>query len=238
VAARLNSVWPDGAVSRVSFTVLNLCHRDGHEAPMPLTPGERYRVRLKLDDVAVRIPEGHRLRIAISTCYWPMIWPAPETVTLSLHTQESHVDIPVRGRKPDDAAPHFEPAEGAPPLKRKTLSKPFNSRKVTIDQASGETQLEIIDDFGSHELPGHGLRTSERAHEIYSIMSGDPLSAKHEIHWSEELARGRWKVRTETHSQLTATREHWVIEGKIEAFEGRRKIFTKRLHEKIKRQLG
>ena len=30
--------------------MLNLTHRDGHAAPSPLVPGERYRVRLQLND--------------------------------------------------------------------------------------------------------------------------------------------------------------------------------------------
>lgn len=43
VCARLCDVAPDGSSTRVCYGVLNLCHRGGHETPMPLTPGERYR---------------------------------------------------------------------------------------------------------------------------------------------------------------------------------------------------
>jgi uncharacterized protein len=45
-------------------------------------------------------------------------------------------------------------------------------------------------------------------------------------------------VRTETYSSLRATREHWIVEAKIEAFEGRRRIFARRFKEKIERRLG
>lgn len=33
VAVRLNAVWPDGAVSRLSYAVFNLCHRIAMKAP-------------------------------------------------------------------------------------------------------------------------------------------------------------------------------------------------------------
>jgi hypothetical protein len=117
------------------------------------------------------------------------------------------------------------------------LSKPFNKREATIDQATGETRLAIVDDFGRFELLEHGLQTWECEREFYSIRPDDPLSAKQEIHWSEEMARGRWKVRTETYSELTATRDHWLIKGRLEAFEGRRKILTRKWNEKIERKL-
>jgi hypothetical protein len=217
---------------------MNLCHRDSHEHPAALEPGKRYTVKIKLDDVAVRIHKDHRLRISLSTCYWPMIWPAPEPVTLSVHTAQSHIDLPVRASKPDDAAPEFPPAETAPPLKRKVLSQPVHKREATIDQASGETRLAIIDDFGRYELPEHRLQTWECAREAYTIKADDPLSARQDIHWSEELVRGKWRVRTETYCELTATRDHWLIEGRLEAFEGRRKIYSRKWSEKIERKLG
>ena len=39
-AVRLMDVAPDGAATRVSYGLLNLTHRDGHEHPEPLTPGQ------------------------------------------------------------------------------------------------------------------------------------------------------------------------------------------------------
>ena len=66
---------------RVSYGVLNLTHRDGHEQPAPLAIGERYRVRIQLNDAGSVFPAGHKVRLALSTAYWPMIWPSPETAT-------------------------------------------------------------------------------------------------------------------------------------------------------------
>src|SRR4029453_10802619 len=73
VAVRLCDVDERGTSSRVSYGVLNLTHRDSHEAPTALEPGRRYRVRVRLNDVAYAFPAGHRVRLALSSSYWPTV---------------------------------------------------------------------------------------------------------------------------------------------------------------------
>jgi len=48
LVARLCDVHPSGESLRVSYGALNLTHRDGHETPAMLAPGQRYRVRIRL----------------------------------------------------------------------------------------------------------------------------------------------------------------------------------------------
>ena len=61
------------------------------------------------------------------------------------------------------------------------------------------------------------------------IKDGDPLSAVMKTHWTEVRERGKWKIRTETYGELKATKTHWLVKGRIEAFEGAKKtIFTKK----------
>ena len=56
VCVRLCDVAPDGASTLVTRGLLNLTHRDGHEQPAPLDPGERYTVRVRLNAI------GHAFR--------------------------------------------------------------------------------------------------------------------------------------------------------------------------------
>src|SRR5262249_57233909 len=37
---------------------------------------------------------GHRLRVAVSTSCFPMVWASPEPVTLTLHAGESSIELP------------------------------------------------------------------------------------------------------------------------------------------------
>ena len=69
----------------MSFGVLNLTHRDGHADPRPMIPGERTTdPRPAQRHGAMRFLPGHRIRVALSTDYWPMVWPSPEPVTVTV----------------------------------------------------------------------------------------------------------------------------------------------------------
>ena len=102
IAARLVDVAPDGSATRVSYGLLNLTHRDSHEHPEPLEPGHTYTVEVPFKHVAQTFRAGHRIRLSISTSYFPIAWPAPEPVTLTILTGRSELDLPVR--MPDGAA--------------------------------------------------------------------------------------------------------------------------------------
>ena len=237
VAVRLNAVWPDGAVSRLTYAVVNLCHRDGHEHPMPLEPGKTYTIKVQLDDVAYKLPKGHRLRVSIATSYWPLIWPAPEPVTLTVFTGATCIDLPIRKARRGEKPPAFAPAEAAGHVQLVQVDKPFNQREVTINQHTGEQRLDIVDDFGRSTIAEHGMTSWACGRETYTILPHDPLSARAECHWSEECSRGDWKVRTETYSAMTASKTHWHVTGRLEAYEGEVKILTRQWDRKIKRRL-
>jgi predicted acyl esterase len=58
-------------------------------------------VRIKLNDAGSVFPGGHRVRLALSTAYWPMIWPSPEKATLLI--SGGTLDLPVRPSRATDA---------------------------------------------------------------------------------------------------------------------------------------
>jgi putative CocE/NonD family hydrolase len=237
VAVRLNAVWPDGAVSRLTYAVFNLCHINGHDAPKALDPGKAYVAKIKLDDVACTLRKGQRLRVSLSTSYWPMIWPAPEPVNLTVHAGASCIDIPIRSARPEPSLTEFAPAETASPVKLTVLSQPFNKRELTRDQATGEVRLRIEDDFGRSTIVEHGMTTWACGREQYSIYPDAPLSARQECHWTEERTRGDWSVRTETRSAMTASKTHWHVTGSLHAFENEELILSRTWDKKIKRKL-
>jgi putative CocE/NonD family hydrolase len=104
VAVRLSDIAPDDKVTRVTYGILNLCHRDSHENPELLQPEQQYRVRVKLNDIAQTFPAGHRFRVAVSTSYWPLAWPPPQPVRLTILTGASQVIMPVRVAQFDNQA--------------------------------------------------------------------------------------------------------------------------------------
>ncbi|MGF1609683.1 MAG: CocE/NonD family hydrolase, partial [Kiloniellales bacterium] len=236
VAVRLCDLAPTGSSTRITYGVLNLTHRESHEAPQPLVPGERLRVRVQLDDIAYALPPGHRLRLAISTAYWPLIWPSPQTVTASVFTGASRLTLPLRPARVE-TPPSFEPPEAAPPLALEVLRAPSNSRTIETDVRSGETTLRIVDDFGEHRNPLHGLITGAIARETMSIRPDDPLSARAETHWTETLQRGDWRVRTESRTTLWSDRSAFHIRAEVLAFEGEQEVHSKTWDRTVPRDL-
>jgi uncharacterized protein len=237
VAIRLNDVWPSGEVTRITYHLQNLCMRESREKPTLLLPNKRYRMKIKLDDIAWRLPKGHKLRVSISTTYFPMMWPAPEPVTLTVYTGKSYVHVPVRKDIASDAPVTWKQPEAAEPIKWKELKKPSNKRETVIDPGTGAARIEIVDDFGEQELKPHGMIIHAVGRETYAITPDDPLSAVMETHWTEARRRGTWNTRTETFGKLTATKSHWIVWGKIEAYEGKKKVFEKEFDEKIERKM-
>ena len=66
LAVRLCDVAPDGTSTLVTRGVLNLTHRESHESPAPLVPGETVAVRSSSTRSRHSFPPGHRIRLAVS----------------------------------------------------------------------------------------------------------------------------------------------------------------------------
>jgi hypothetical protein len=238
VAARLSDVAPDGAATRVTYGLLTLTHRDSHETPSPLAPGRRYRVRIPLNDVAQAFPPGHRVRLALSTAYWPIAWPAPEPVTLTVFAGASTLDLPVRRPDPaDERLFPLPPAEGPPPLAVTVLEPGRNTRTIQHDLGTSEVTLEGIQDSGRYRLDAIDLTLRAATTERYTIRPGDPLSARAEVTTAVELRRGDWRVETGTRTVMTATREAFRIRATLDAFEGGARVFCRTWDSSIPRDL-
>ena len=238
IPLRLNDVWPSGEVSRITYGLKNLCQRDSNEYPSPLDPGRRYRIKIALDDIAWKIPKGHKLRVSLSPSYWPMMWPAPEPVTLTVYAGKSSVHVPVRKTIAGEVPLGWKPAEGAEEARRKELIAPETYRKNSVDPETGETRHEVFEDFGKYEIEPHGLIAQGIRREHYSIMPDDPLSAKMEAHWTQAFERGQWSIRTEARTRLTANKTDWLIWGRLEAYEGETKVFEREWNDKVERKLN
>lgn len=232
VAVRLCDVQPDGASTRITYGVLNLCHRDGHEFPRDVVPGETMQVTLQLDDIAYSVKPENRLRVAISSTYWPLVWPSPEAVALTL--QQGSIDLPVRPSGQGDEWTFAAP-EAAPAWRTETVRAPSNSR--TVDRTpEGAVRLDIADDFGAVRDLDHGLVSGGTAEESWTIDPGDPLSAHGRTRWTQTLSRDDWSVSTETLTEMTSDATHFHLRGRIVAREGSRLIVERDFEETVPRR--
>ncbi|HTV67178.1 MAG TPA: CocE/NonD family hydrolase [Rhizobiaceae bacterium] len=232
LAVRLCDVHPDGASTRITYGVLNLCHRNSHERPESVARGKSMEIAIRLDDIAYRVPVGHRLRVAISSTYWPLVWPSPEPVTFTLIA--GALDLPARPLA-SGAEAAFAAPEAAPAWKHEVVEKSSNSRLWSTDDKTGMVTLTIVDNFGTTRDLDHGLVHSGVARESWSIHPSDPLSAFGETHWTQTYARDGWSIRTETFTSMKSDRANFFLTGRIEAHEGEALIFERDFDETIPR---
>ncbi len=76
LAARLCDIAPDGSSLLVSWGLLNLTHRNGHENPEALDPGEKFTAKIQLNACAHALKSRHRWRLSLSSAYFPHAWPS------------------------------------------------------------------------------------------------------------------------------------------------------------------
>ncbi|MDA3920796.1 MAG: CocE/NonD family hydrolase [Salinisphaera sp.] len=226
IAARLNDVRPDGSVTRVTYTVLNLNHRDSHENPETLEPGERYRVRLQLNDIAQRFPAGHRIRLSLSTSYWPLTWPSPEPVTLTVFPSDSVLTLPVRATREEDAAlPALAPPAGSMLAENTVIEPAVNDWQIIHDLETGRFSLDITDAEGVYRLEDTGTQIEKRGHERYTAVVNDLHSAEAEAEWTLGFKRDGWDVRTHTRTRMYADAGNFYIHATLAAFEAGEPVY-------------
>jgi putative CocE/NonD family hydrolase len=219
IAVRLNDIHPNGEVSRVSWGVLNLAHRHSNETPEPMIPGHAESVEIELDECGYRFMRGHKMRVAISTSYWPMIMPPPEVVTATIKLgPDAVITLPVRAGV--DVYEQPEPEEQNP-LPEYKLNEPELSRRwVEHNFQTGESHYRVIDDTGEIENPGNGMCTRHRHDERWTIGADDPLSCRALSRYICWMHRGDWSIRTEAESEFRCDAENYYIKATVRAYEG------------------
>jgi uncharacterized protein len=233
--ARLSVLTPGGRSSRVTYGVLNLTHRNGHESPEALEPEQQYEVEIPLEECAQLIPAGARLRLALSTTYWPMIWPAPEAARISLFTATSVLRLPTR--------PHDGETPVAPlPL----LAGPSSTaRSIAPGDRTSVFEYDTVEHVMTYrtsnsstwEIPATNTLVTFRSTERKTIADADPSGAQFRCARSIGLERGAWRPRIESELSVTLTRDVFQVAAAVRAFNGSEEAASKSWEADLPREL-
>lgn len=241
VAARLSDVAPDGRATRVTYGLLNLTRRDGADEPTVLEPGRRYRASVHLNSVAQAFPAGHRIRLSLSTSYWPLAWPPPRPVLLGVHEGTSTLALPVRPVQDHDATPSeadpFGPPEGTPALPTTQVTPPEQRWEVRRELVTYGSALEIVKDAGTVRFDDIDLEVGRRAVERYGVVADDFTSATGESTWTMRFHRDDWDTKIVTHTELSCDEQDFHVSATLDAYEGRRRVFSRTWNESVPRDL-
>ncbi|WP_246684564.1 CocE/NonD family hydrolase C-terminal non-catalytic domain-containing protein [Mesorhizobium sp. B2-7-1] len=232
VCVRLTDLAPDGTSSFVTFALLNLTHRDSHEFPVPLTPGRFEELELSLKPVAQVIPAGHRLRVAISSSYWPMAWPSPERTILTFDPSGCRLDLAVLASEEGLVPVAFaEPLWAEPgPV---TVKEPARQlRSLTTDLPTERTELTAMSDDGRFILEDTGTEITSWRRKVYGVSGDDPASCATTVTCHEEFTRPDWNARVDCEISFSCDRDNFYARGWVKAYE-RGAIFAERNYDEV-----
>jgi hypothetical protein len=220
--------------------VLNLSARHGQDRAVPWEPGATQEVAFELNGIGHALPPGHRIRLAVSSAYWPWIWPQPGSQAgFTLEPAGSFLELPVRAREAESDIAFEEPEQSEPlgvsfPA---TLDEPRPERLVVRDVAKGEWRLEVAPRYGGTRVYPDGLEFTEEALETYTIDEKDPLSARTRSDWSIRLHRPElsWDATVRTRSEITCDGTDFVTSDEVVCTEGGEVVFHRTWEKRIPR---
>jgi putative CocE/NonD family hydrolase len=235
LTVRLCDVHPDGKVERVTFGVLNLSHRDSHEFPSPIVAGEFFDAQIPLNEIAQTITAGHKIRISISTSYWPMIWPSPTPATISVETDSLRLEIPVLAAGAEIPTCAFEAPVHAPAMPISTQVPGSETRVISYDIGTRTTEFRINRDDGWFVIDDIATAANYAKEKLFRITDDDPLSNTHSIRCCWQRKRPDWNVRVETEVTMKASPIEFILSGTVHATEGETLVAERSFFRKIKR---
>jgi len=255
LSVRLSDVAPDGTSALVSAGVLNLTHRRSHSTPEPMPPGEVAEVRVALRTAGYRWLAGHRLRVAISSSLWPVLWPSPYPATFRLHrgaATPSRLELPVvpaAGGVGDLPVPAFRTE---PPDLHWPMPEPLDGRgpaatdppvwRIEEDTLDGSVTVRFHD--GGEELLPDGRRLYAAESIRMTAWDADPARAELDAdvlyRWQErDPARGGELTRIEIRavSRQRSTASDFDLSVRLDVDVDGERFFERDWQETIPRQL-
>jgi hypothetical protein len=226
VAVRLCKVMPDGTSWRLAYGLLNLTHRDGHDAPRPLIPGKPVDVEIALGFIAQQLKAGERLRLAISEGLWPLVWPSPESPTLTLDPAASVLTLPIRTPPLIEPAMPISVVPIAPDKGDVVVTTTIDHGRLTVAGVWPDKKRTCAN---GTELSGFGPNT------IAAITKGDPNSGTWSGNRISRYHRAGWDCELRIAFELTSTAKEFTVTESILALKDGVQIFERKSTKAIPR---
>lgn len=221
--ARLCDVHPDGTSTLIARGVLNLSHRESQSHPMPMTPGAPQQITLQLDEASYRIVPGHRLRLALSTAYFPLVIPSPHAVTATV--TDATLTLPLGDGSHDIQIP--QPTDPDPLPKYPQIQEGTRKRSVEHDLTNGLTQYRIHDDGGLSQHPRNAMQVRETRDEVWTVDHADPSATRGQLTFTALRQRGNWQAKTESRVDFKTTPTSFEVSASLTAWDGDDEFFTR-----------
>jgi hypothetical protein len=239
LVVRLTDVAPDGMSSQVTMGILNITHRRSHAAPEPITPGVIETVPVPLRAAGYRFAAGHRIRVAIASACWPVIWPSPYPGTISLHLgrtgDAARLVLPLAPPVDDAVVPAFRTA--LPELGDVGGGSSDPPRWEIIEDVIAGTVTVSTHDGGDTILPDGTRLYSAESHDL-TASDADPARARMASRIRYVLERDGHAIEVDVDGDTTSTSEAFEIDIRLAVRLDGEPFHDARTTESIARDLG
>ncbi|MBQ1401271.1 MAG: CocE/NonD family hydrolase [Firmicutes bacterium] len=238
IYAQLSDVWPDGAVTRVSYGLMNLTHLKGHDIVEYLEPGRKYKAKVELDVCGHNFAAGHRIRLTLANSFWPMIWPSPEIATIRMDLETAKFTLPLF-KGPDCEGPMKE-ARCAPLTPITILQEGVVNREIRYDLVN-DSWTSITDGVGGvfgegiYRFDDIGTVVEHNLRRELTLSNKDPLSATYRIVQKMRNGRDGWIIDCDIDMIQTCDMDNFYIKGTMDAVINGEKAFHRDYDETIPR---
>lgn len=223
----------------MSYGVLNLTLNKERSEFTPLIKDEWIQRELRLDCCGHRFAKGSKIRLSLATTFWPMFWPMPENVTLTLDLNECDFALPVFSGK-DSNKVNLE-AQSAPLTPLTLLKEGRVDRSITYDILS-DTYTCITDGVGG--VFGEGVYRFDEIDVLVEhnlkrelvLQNEDPLSAKYTITQKMKIGRENCMMDADIILTQTSDKKYFYIKGKMQVKENEKLVFDKNYNYKTLRK--
>lgn len=236
VAVRLNDIAPDGTAARVSYGLRNLALDDLLDRASDLLDAGPRQVAIPLHSTAYRFGAGHRIQVALSRSYWPLVWPA--ATTEALEVTGGRLVLPVMATAPRPlAAPLPAPLDLPERKSNSVICTPALERfrrsemggKLHVGWHQPYTELRYAE---TETCFGYETRADHR------IDPADPLSATSCVMHEATYTRPDGVARLRCEVGLRTDGSGWRVDGHLTACWNDERLSDRTWNLTIPREAG
>jgi predicted acyl esterase len=226
---KLSDVAEDGASRLITDGGLLATHRNSHDAPEMLIPGEVYPLRIPLRHCAYAIEAGHRLRVAIASAEFQNAWPTGEAAVNTIHRggeHASHVVLPVAPADPHPLSPPvFAPSPHVLPA------------AATLARPEYRFELDLVDETVTCSLRAPAVgRTSNCSR--YTVSNRHPARTVIASSATHVAVHPTLDIRVEATCQTSSDEKSYIHLSQVRITVDGAEHFSKRWSESVPRRLS
>ena len=236
LVVRLNDVAPDGTSSRVVFGLCNLA-LDQEGVPDNTHPPDTQRtVEVQLPNTAYRFGKGHRIRLAFSASYWPLIWPSPKLTRITLDPAKTRLSLPCHQEDSSAKDVSFQDDLGRPPAPKAQFEGETLERWSRHDITTGSISSGWRQPLTRTAFSEIALEFAFETKAEFQVTPDEPNSASSEFQHRLQFTRQDSIIEVIGTAGLQSTVSDYHVFGRLEIRENDTLVFEREWHPVISRK--